>query len=61
MDFNDVELGMTVKGRWRPEWGQGIVTKKLSTVVYVRFENQQEMIFNSTTVKLIDKADDEAH
>jgi hypothetical protein len=37
MKFKDLKVGMQVMDRWYPDWGVGIVTKVLKTVVYIDF------------------------
>lgn len=37
MKVDELEEGMEVIDRWYPEWGVGVVTKLLKTVVYIHF------------------------
>jgi hypothetical protein len=60
MKIEDLKVGDHVIDRWYPEWGVGLVTKVLKTVVHIDFTIRGKEVYDRSHVQNFLENDDDA-
>jgi hypothetical protein len=55
MKIDNIKVGIKVMDEWYPDWGVGIVTKVLKTVVYIDYSIRGETKYDKSHVRWLEK------